>query len=95
MSDFKIKKLNYNKRAQISQTLVWILATILIIGILIISILFSFSIAKVKQILGQTAGQVNSGLGNSISFLEMKTYLAYQLNSNNKDKIEEILRGKA
>jgi len=89
-----MRKLTLNRKAQISQTLVWVLATILIVGILVVSVLLSFVIAKSKTILEKQPGEVKAGFESEFSVLEMKTNLAYQLNSDNKDKIKIILEEK-
>ena len=83
--------LNYkkNKKAQVAQTVNWLIATIIIIAILIISISFSFMIAQNKAVKIQ---EVQTNLRESSIILDKKTDFAYELNNANYDKIAEILK---
>jgi hypothetical protein len=91
MLELKMKNLILNNKAQISQTLTWIVATIIIVGILMVSIALSLVLANAKKIAGQQAGNVESRLEKNSLVLETKTSLAYELNNTNKREIETIL----
>jgi TRAP-type mannitol/chloroaromatic compound transport system permease small subunit len=81
--------LNYKKKGQIGETVTWIIATLVIIGILIIFILVSSLMAKIKAI---HVGDVKTDMKES-NLVKEKTSFAYQLTNNkNKDIIENILK---
>lgn len=81
--------LNY-KRAQIGETISWVVATIIIIGILIISIYISTLMAKVKNI---EIGDLKTDLEKESIVLSMKNSLSYNLSSDkNKEIINNALK---
>jgi hypothetical protein len=85
--------LKFNKRGQVGQTLTWVVATLIIVGVLIFSIIFSVTLAGIKDWSGKKIwGTVGSDLNENSQILETKTILAYELNSENKEQIEEILK---
>ena len=74
-----------NKKAQISETMVWIVATLIIIVILIVFIFISSSFAKVKNL---TIKDLKlSSEGEDVNLFETKTEIAYGLASENDKKI--------
>lgn len=79
--------LKCNKKAQVGETITWVVATIVIIGVMIIFLFISSLMAKLKSI---GIGDLNPTLEKS-NPLTTKTSLAEQLNSQNKDTIENIL----
>jgi hypothetical protein len=83
-------KFNKNKKAQAGETVSWVIATLVIIGILIIFIYASVLMSKVKVINLQG---VQSDLTDKSKVLEEKTHLS-NLILNNKDKemIDNILK---
>ncbi len=78
-----------NKRAQVGETVSWIIATLVIIGILIIFIYISVLMAKVKG--GGIIGfKAESEKGNQI--LSGKTLIAHNLADNkNREMIDKII----
>ncbi len=82
--------LRCDKRGQIGETLSWVIATLVIIGILVIFIWISVLMSKVKTI---GIGDVRTDLGKESAVLNEKTALAHQL-ENNKDKeiIDNLLK---
>jgi Na+-transporting NADH:ubiquinone oxidoreductase subunit NqrF len=84
--------LNYKlgKKGQIGETITWVLATLIIIGIVLISIWISFLMSKSRSI---SVGDVRIDLGKESEQLTTKTSIAEQL-TNNEDKsmIEDILK---
>ena len=78
-----------SKKGQIGETVTWIPATLIIIGILLIFIGISFLMSKSKAI---GIGDVKIDLGKNSEHLAIKTSMAEQLNNQNKDKIENTLR---
>lgn len=82
--------LRYNKKAQTAETISWIVATLVIIGILLIFIYISVLMSKVKVV---GIGDVKTDLGEGSAILNIKTSLANQLtNGKNKDVIDNILK---
>lgn len=82
------KMLRYNKncKGQIGETLTWVIATLIIALILVLFIIASASLGKAKNL----ASNRNVDLGNSkIDLIKTKTEIAYTLNNQNKNKIEE------
>lgn len=81
--------LNY-KKAQIGETITWVLATLIIIGAVLIFIWISFLMSK-SRIIG--VGDVRTDLGKESEQLTTKTSIAEQLTNNeNKSMIEDILK---
>jgi len=82
-------KYKMNKKAQIGTTIGWIVATIIIIGILLIFIYISLLMSKVKAI---TLRDLSSE-GNKINILELKTSYAHHLaNNRNKEIIDDFIK---
>jgi len=77
------------KEAQIGETVSWIIATLIIIGILIIFILVSSLLSNSKIV---RVGNVETDLKKT-NLLTEKTSFAHQLtNYKNKDIIENVLK---
>lgn len=77
--------LNNNKRAQVGESITWVVATIILIVVLIIFVYVASALAKVKEI-----KLTNSeDLENSVDWIDSKNQIAYSINSNNKMWIEE------
>ena len=79
-----------NKKAQVGETITWIVATLIIIGILLIFIYASVAMAKAKsikssEISNQVSSQINSG---DIGWVEVKNNMAFSREGSNKDRIE-------
>jgi len=74
-----------NKKAQIGESISWVVATIILIVILIIFIYASIALAKVKSV----KLDVKEDSDNSVSWIDSKTQIAYSINNNDKSKIEE------
>ena len=79
-----------NSKGQTGETITWVIATIVIIGILILFIYGSTLMGKAKNIVG---GEVNAGLSAKSLVLAEKTSLAHQI-AQNKDKgvIDSIIK---
>ncbi len=85
-----LKYNNKNKKAQIGETLSWVVATLVIIGILLIFIYISVLMSKVKII---SVGNVKTDLEKESQILNMKTSLSHKLvNNENKDIIDNLLK---
>lgn len=84
-SKFKI----FNGKGQIGETTSWVIATLIIIGILIIFIYISILMADVKKI---SISNIQSS-EQEIDLLSEKTSFAYKL-TDNKDKmlIDNLLK---
>ena len=79
-----------SKKAQIGETITWVFATLIIIGIVLIFIWISFLMSKSRFI---GVGDVRTDLGKESEQLTTKTSIAEQLTNNeNKSMIEDILK---
>jgi len=83
--------LNYkrNKRAQVGETLTWIVATIIIIVVLLVFIYASIALGKTKSVHKIKISAEES----SVDWINIKTNIAYSLNNQNKIKIDEWIGG--
>jgi hypothetical protein len=78
------------KRAQVSDTVTWIVATIIIIAILLIFLYIS-SVLSGENAVEKKSSSVFSG-GNSaevVDWIALKTSIAYNLNDKNKEVIDK------
>jgi hypothetical protein len=82
-----VKKILDNKRAQVGETLTWIIASIIILVVLVVFIYASVGLAKTKNITTRDIGSDELGAGNG-DWINMKTSLAFSLNNKNKNIIE-------
>lgn len=72
-----------NKRAQVGESITWVIATIVLIAILIIFIFASVALSKVKSI----KINLKANSEESVDWINSKTQMAYSVNSVNKNKI--------
>ena len=86
----RYKVLKDKRGAELGETLTWIVATLIIIGILLVFIFFSVLMARVKAIAMEN---IKTDLPKESAMLTMKTSLAHNL-TNGKDKeiIDNILK---
>lgn len=81
-----------NKMGAVGETITWTAATLIIIGILIIFLIFSSLLAKVKVV---NISAIKSDVGEDSPVLAMKTVLAHILAGNkDKENIDNILEEK-
>ena len=86
---FLIPPIN-SRKAQIGETLTWIIATLVIIGILLLFIFFSSLMSKVKAI---RVGNLETDI-KVTNVLKEKTSFAHQfVNYKDKELIDNILKG--
>jgi TRAP-type mannitol/chloroaromatic compound transport system permease small subunit len=79
-----------NKKGQTGETISWIVATLVIIGILLIFIWISVLMSKVKIV---KIGDVKTDLPKEPQSLNVKTALAHKIaNGKNKEVIDNILK---
>ncbi|MEK6832511.1 MAG: hypothetical protein AABY32_00560 [Nanoarchaeota archaeon] len=76
--------LDNNKKAQIGESITWVIATIILIVVLIIFIYASIALAKTKSLKFDTKADSE----DSVDWINAKTQMAYLINENNKNKIE-------
>ncbi len=76
-----------NKRAQISEIMTWIVATLIIISILIIFLYASTILAQKTKIVQIKNLKLDSGKGTDL--LEIKNLIAYESASNEDKQIIE------
>jgi hypothetical protein len=80
MSNYKFK----NKKAQMAETITWVVATVIIIFLLVLSIYFSSVLGK-----GKSVDKENIKISQrNENWIEVKTSLAYGSNSENKENID-------
>ena len=80
-----------NKKAQIGETITWTAATFIIIGILVIFLVFSSLLAKIKVI---NVNEIKSDVDDESPVFSMKTSLAHcSIGNLNKETIDGILGG--
>jgi hypothetical protein len=78
-----------SKKAQTGETISWVVATLVIIGILILFVYISSTLAKAKTV---NFGDLKSDLSGKYLVLTEKTAIAYQLSGNeNKGVIDKII----
>jgi hypothetical protein len=79
-----------HKRGQTGETITWVIATLVIIGILILFIYISTVMGKAKTI---TGGEANAELPAKSLVLSEKTSLAHQIAENkHKEVIDSIIK---
>ena len=77
-----------NKRAQVGETITWIVATIIIIFILLVFIYASIVLGKTKAVNPDKVKLKTYDAENEITFIEAKTLLAKKINSDNNLEID-------
>ena len=83
-------KYNFGKKGQIGETVSWLIATLIIVGILILFIYASVLMANVK---GVSIGNLQTDLSKESLVLTEKTNLSNVImNNKNKDTIDNILQ---
>jgi hypothetical protein len=81
--------LKKNCKGQTGETIAWVIATLVIIGVLIIFIYISTIMGKAKNL---TIGDINSDLSKKSVVLSEKTSLAHALSQDkNKEEINKII----
>jgi flagellar biosynthesis protein FlhB len=73
-----------NKRGQVGESVTWIIATIVLIGILMIFIFISVALSKTKSL---EVG-LKEGAEDSADWINSKTQMAYSISASNKNKIQ-------
>jgi hypothetical protein len=89
------KIIKKNKKAQVGETMTWIIATLVIIGTLLIFIYFSIALAKAKSAdegLVKTKAKELSKV--DVNWVESKNEMGFARNSENKNKIEVWINDK-
>ena len=73
-----------NKKAQVGESVTWIVATIILVVVLLIFIYASVVLSKVKVF----RINIQEDLDNSVDWIDSKTEMAYSINDNGKNRIE-------
>ncbi len=81
------------KRAQLSDTMTWIVATLIIILILVIFVYASSLLAKTHKAISSLKSIGSGESGETVNLIEIKNSFAFERNKNNNLKIEEWLNG--
>jgi len=76
-----------NKKAQVGETMTWIVATIIIIVILILTIYASSVLSKLKEV------KYDDESAKKIDRLEQKITFAYNVDTSNAKFIEDWIKG--
>jgi hypothetical protein len=72
-----------NNKAQVGESVTWIVATVILIIILIVFIYASIILSESKNL----KSKKNSDSGEYLDWINVKTEMAYSINDQNKDKI--------
>lgn len=88
MLDNKKLQIKKNKKGQIGETITWVLATIIILFVLGAFIYASVLISEVKSINPERINVKSGENSLDVGWVEVKTFFAYSVNSNNREKIE-------
>jgi heme/copper-type cytochrome/quinol oxidase subunit 2 len=80
-----------NKRAQISETMTWVIAILIIIFILTSSVFLSSQIARVKKTVSVGDLSLKKVSSNDL-FLQQSIFVFYQKNLEEREKIYDILK---
>lgn len=76
--------LNYkNKKAQMAETITWVVATIIIIFLLVLSVYFSSILGK-----GKSVDKEDIKISQGEGWVEVKNSLANMINGENKESID-------
>lgn len=79
-----------NKKAQLGETLTWIVATLVILGVLLIFIYASLVLAKAKSLNSiKVKEHVGTLLGEDADWIKAKSEMALIRNPENQEKILE------
>jgi hypothetical protein len=79
-----------HKKAQVGESVTWIIATLIIIGVITIFIYISFLMAQTKNI---DIANLQSGAIKNLDTVSQKTNFANQLENNkNKEIIDNLLK---
>lgn len=70
----------FNKKAQTSETITWVVASLIIIAVLLISIFFASSLGSLK-----TASEEDT----EGDWIEAKTEMALSINDDNEEEIKK------
>jgi len=81
-----------NKKAQISETITWVVATIIIIVILIVFIYLSSLLAEMKSI---NIGDLKKSTEEESDWIGIKTSIAYSIRDDNKTIIENWIKNES
>jgi biopolymer transport protein ExbD len=74
-----------NKRGQVGESITWVVATIILIIMLIIFIYASIALSKTKYL----KPTIKTNSEDSFNWINSKTQIAYSINKDNKNKINE------
>jgi hypothetical protein len=96
MSDNEIIKLKRkNKKAQVGETLTWIVATLVIFGVLLIFIYASILMAKAKSMNSiKVKEHVDSLVNFDDDWIQLKSEMAFARNQENKKQIVDWINEK-
>ena len=82
-----------NQKAQIGETVTWIVATLIIIFILVTFIFAASLMGKAKSIASKKIALKTSSGVTETSWVEVKTIFAFEKNINNKNEIDSWIKG--
>jgi hypothetical protein len=73
-----------NRKAQVGESITWVIATIILVAILIIFIYASVALSKVKSI----KIDLKANSDDSVDWINSKTEMAYSIDDNGKTRIQ-------
>jgi hypothetical protein len=85
-----------NKKAQVGETMTWIVATLVIVGVLLVFVYASIALAKAKSV---KPSKINSLVSSQIdkvnmTWVEAKNEMAFTRENSNRGKIEGWINAK-
>ena len=84
-----------NKKAQVGETLTWIVATLIIITTLFIFIYASIAMAEVKSVNSiRIKSESRAVWGEDVDWIEIKNRMAFSRETSNRNKIERWISEK-
>jgi len=84
-----------NKKAQVGETLTWLVATLIIIGALLLFVYFSIALANVKSIdSGNIKTKTEELSGKDVNWIEAKNEMAFSRDNSNEQIIGEWINEK-
>lgn len=78
-----------NKKAQVGETLTWVIATLIIIGTLLVFVYASIALAKAKSVnSGEVKTQIKQISTEDIDWIASKNQMAFSKNQEYRNRIE-------
>jgi hypothetical protein len=84
-----VKRILSNKKAQVGETLTWMISTIIILVLLIIFVYSTLAFAKAKNIKTSSIDFGKADSSDKINWMNLKSEIAFSINDQNEKVIRE------